>query len=113
MLYPSVHVKESYRCDDCRTIFHLTEVRKDWKCADCNIPISIKREIDHFVHSCHRFLPGEIEPDMSVSFDGNFIRTVIAVKVQGDQYTIALKEYGVKVFNNKDYVLVVDGAWIE
>jgi len=88
-------------------------VNQNWVCPNCSKPISIKFEINGFTHNCHRLLASELEVETPISLRGDYVRFVLAIKEEGANMRIALKEYGVIIIPKDEYVFVINGGWYE
>ena len=109
----SPHSSEVYKCNICTKSFTLPEINRHWKCPDCSNPMSIKVTIGSYDYNCNRLKPSQLKVDFLVTLDRKDIYQILSIMPSGSFYSIALKGYGVKNFSQDDFLLVIDGAWVE
>jgi DNA-directed RNA polymerase subunit RPC12/RpoP len=107
------HVSEIYRCNDCLETFKLNEITNEWICPKCGIPLSIKIEIGDHIYSCNRLQPTDLKINNLITIDKKEINLILDISANTDSYRLALKNYGVYYCHKNDFLLVINGAWIE
>jgi DNA-directed RNA polymerase subunit RPC12/RpoP len=105
------HVSEKYRCGNCHRYFLLEEVQSEWVCPICKSLIQIKINIGRDSYECNRVHPDALNVNDQVVHD--VIYTIINISEKENDYSIALKGYGVHHLNRQDYILLINGGWYE
>ena len=106
-----IQPNEEYKCIPCNRRFSFIEANQNWKCPSCFNPISIKFSIDNFFHNCHRLHPNELKVGELVTLEGINIHEILNIKINGNVFTLALKQYKAVKFGADDFILMINGAW--
>jgi DNA-directed RNA polymerase subunit RPC12/RpoP len=108
---PTIYGDEIYRCYKCNKDFEYFDVRKDWKCPECGIPISIRAEIGKDILCINRIPPCNLKVDNLYRLGKDDRYLVLECHEQENGFYIALKNYRSFILPLDDFVSIIVGSW--
>ena len=109
----TVYENEEYRCSRCGKMYEYNDIRTEWLCPECNIPIGIKSTING-KNSCDiRIKPGQLKQGALFRLYGDMVFEVLNCELSYSKkniYRIALKNYRVVEKNKDEYIEIINGG---
>lgn len=110
MRYDTRFSHEHYVCPSCHKNLTESQVKKNWKCPDCNEILSIYTTDDNHVYQ--RKMGQDINKYDSVklpSYKDSY--AVLDVRYQNGKYHVALKDYRIISLDKKSWLNCIWGSW--